>query len=92
MFAGRRGRDNHPGQLMVRVRPMADYGWRELTLSYQDQQWSFQLGDLHADLKNGFIHISDPDCQDVAEKVRPIGTVDTARAFWVFTELAGTYV
>ena len=54
---------------MIRVREMADFGWRELQLTYSEQHWRFTLDDLHADLKDGTIRIDNPDSQFIAEKV-----------------------
>ncbi|KAK7489680.1 hypothetical protein BaRGS_00019075 [Batillaria attramentaria] len=68
-LGSRRGRDGLAGQLMIRVRELDDFGWREQQLTYADQQWTFSLHDLVADLKNGTLRIDNPDCQDIAEKV-----------------------
>nr|KAG5701666.1 hypothetical protein BaRGS_027824 [Batillaria attramentaria] len=51
-LGSRRGRDGLAGQLMIRVRELDDFGWREQQLTYADQQWTFSLHDLVADLKN----------------------------------------
>ncbi|KAL8618173.1 hypothetical protein ACOMHN_059180 [Nucella lapillus] len=68
-MGSRRGKDGLPGQLLIRVREMEDFGWRELQLTYTEQHWRFTLDDLHADLKEGIIRIDNPESQHIAEKV-----------------------